>query len=425
MCGPAIQGDVAAPMVDRLIMARGRGREQYADVFCLALLSIAKCRSWAAPAALRPRRLARARSTSTSTTTTRRATARPLTSRRRASAQAASVVDAAAFKRTSAGRRRRPAVRRYGAVEGFRALAMLQIDRDWPRAAPLGCRRVHGRVEALVGVGVPRALGEALGKGHGGDEARPRGVHARGAERRQPARVEIAFARRRRGRIARSRGPSSSRRGISPSAARWTSTRPKRTLDAGDALCSIAHFAAAARRSAGPSPAETGLPRGDARRGRRRGLRRCFPTHHREGRRGGCVELRHGAPRRATRVAAAGGIPELVAVLVRDELRSRRPGPGRARDLPRRGARGRRAAGSDVREAGAQARADGSRRGRHRREAGRRSGRDGLRERHPRDLGTRAPRGDALSNCAALTARARRWRAGPTTAASPTTTTWI
>ena len=50
MCGPAIQGDVAAPIVDRLIAwLEDEERESYANVFCLALLSIAKCRSWATP----------------------------------------------------------------------------------------------------------------------------------------------------------------------------------------------------------------------------------------------------------------------------------------------------------------------------------------------------------------------------------------
>ena len=39
-----------------------------------------------------------------------------------------------------------------------------------PLPAPDSLPYVHGRIEALVGVGVPRALGEALGKGHGDDD---------------------------------------------------------------------------------------------------------------------------------------------------------------------------------------------------------------------------------------------------------------
>ena len=332
MCGPAIQGDVAAPIVDRLIAwLEDEEREQYADVFCLALLSIAKCRSWATPYCAQttpPGEGEEHEDEYDDNASSESAGAdEPAT---RVRADGLEVVDDATFERYVS--------RPLGAVlrfcddaetrsKVFRALALLQIDRDGPRAAQLGCRRVHGRVEALVGVGVPRALGEALGKGHGDDEEGPdREAFTLAAQSVDNLLAsKIAFA------------PLVAAGVIAPLARAFVfaagnlpvssavdddEAEEDLLFDAGDALCSIAHFTHCTALNEPEPPENLGclaamldagvaeacvavLPHG--------------PTMYAKGVAAKLLSNLATCAGGAARVAAAGGIPKLVAFLVRDE----------------------------------------------------------------------------------------------------------
>lgn len=372
MCGPAIQGDVAAPIVDRLIAwLEDEEREQYADVFCLALLSIAKCRSWATPYCAQttpPGEGEEHEDEYDDNASSEGAGAdEPAT---RVRADGLEVVDDATFERYVS--------RPLGAVlrfcddaetrsKVFRALALLQIDRDGPRAAQLGCRRVHGRVEALVGVGVPRALGEALGKGHGDDEEGPdREAFTLAAQSVDNLLAsKIAFA------------PLVAAGVIAPlarafvfaagnlpvsSAVDVDEAEEDLLFDAGDALCSIAHFTHCTALNEPEPPENLGclaamldagvaeacvavLPHG--------------PTMYAKGVAAKLLSNLATCAGGATRVAAAGGIPKLVAFLIRDEFHDAGDPDPVAHESYLAAARAvERLAGSDVREAGAEARAD-------------------------------------------------------------------